>query len=358
MLHPVLKSTFNLAVYWSVWLIMAAGHLFIIRNFYSISFSAALADSLVFVLLFGGLGLGFWYVVRFSQYENLNVLRVFINHIIGGFVAVVLWLFAGYFLVKSMVFTDVGYQLFFRDVLPWRLLMGVFYYTILVLIYYLAIYYQNLQDKTVQEASLQASVKEAELNVLKSQLNPHFIFNSLNSISSLTMTSPEKAQDMVIKLSDFLRYSLQKKQDKNTTLKEELQSLKLYLDIEKIRFGDRLSLNEQIADDCLKRKLPHMLLQPIYENAIKHGVYESTEPVSIHVVGECTPDLLTLKISNTYDPEAIARKGEGVGLSNVKNRLRWVYGKGELLKINRTQNTFTVILSIPQNNAHESSDNR
>jgi LytS/YehU family sensor histidine kinase len=234
--------------------------------------------------------------------------------------------------------------------------MGFSFYTILVLIYYLSIYYQNLQDKTVREASLQASVKEAELNVLKSQLNPHFIFNSLNSISSLTMTAPEKAQDMVIKLSEFLRYSLHQKQNRITTLKDELQSLKLYLDIEKIRFGERLCLQENIPEDCLQQQLPHMLLQPIFENAIKHGVYESTEPVLITVDGACEPALLTLKISNTYDPEAVGRKGEGVGLNNVKNRLRLVYGGGELLKIYHTDHIFTVTLLIPQNHADKSTD--
>ncbi len=349
MLHPVFKSTLHLTAYWTVWLLLAAGHFLIIRNFYAIPFATALADSLVFYLLYGGLGLGFWYVVRFSHYGRQHFFRVFINHGVTGMVAVMIWLVAGYFLVVSLTYTEVSYQLFFRDVLPWRLLMGLALYTILVLIYYLSIYYQNLEDKTVREASLQASVKEAELNVLKSQLNPHFIFNSLNSISSLTMTSPEKAQDMVIKLSEFLRYSLHKNQDRNTTLQEELQSLKLYLDIEKIRFGERLCLQEDILKDCLQKELPHMLLQPIFENAIKHGVHESTEPVSIDVEGRCTADLLTLKISNTYDPEAVAKKGEGVGLNNVRNRLRLVYGGGELLKIQRTETAFTVTLLIPQN---------
>jgi len=169
----------------------------------------------------------------------------------------------------------------------------------------------------------------------------------------LTLTNDEKAQDMVIKLSEFLRYSLHKNQDRNTSLQEELQSLKLYLDIEKIRFGERLCLQEDIQKDCLQKELPHMLLQPIFENAIKHGVYESTEPVSIQVEGRCAPDLLTLKISNTYDTEAVAKKGEGVGLNNVRNRLRLVYGGGELLKIQRTDTTFTVILLIPQNHTDE-----
>ena len=356
MLHPVFKSTLHLTAYWLVWLLLAAGHFFIIRNFYAIPFATALTDSLVFNLMYGGLGLGFWYVVRFSHYGHLHFFRVFINHLVTGLVAVMIWLMFGYFLVKSMVHLDVSYQLFFRDVLPWRLLMGFSFYTILVLIYYLSIYYQNLQDKTVREASLQASVKEAELNVLKSQLNPHFIFNSLNSISSLTMTAPEKAQDMVIKLSEFLRYSLHQKQNRITTLKQELQSLKLYLDIEKIRFGERLCLQENIPEDCLQQQLPHMLLQPIFENAIKHGVYESTEPVLITVDGACEPALLTLKISNTYDPEAVARKGEGVGLNNVKNRLRLVYGGGELLKIHKTDRIFTVTLLIPQNHADKSTD--
>jgi two-component system, LytTR family, sensor kinase len=128
---------------------------------------------------------------------------------------------------------------------------------------------------------LKSLVKEAELHALKSQINPHFLFNSLNSISSLTMTDPLKAQEMVINLSSLMRYSLKHDQVDKVPFSEELKNNQLYLQIEKVRFGNKFNAVFDIDDKCLNANIPNMILQPLYENAIKYGVYEATEPVDI-----------------------------------------------------------------------------
>jgi LytS/YehU family sensor histidine kinase len=193
-----------------------------------------------------------------------------------------------------------------------------------------------------------ALVKEAELHALKSQINPHFLFNSLNSISSLTMTNPARAQEMVINLSQLMRYSLKHDQSEKVSFKQEIENNKLYLKIEKVRFGSKLEPVFEIDENCLKAEIPNMILQPIYENAIKYGVYEATEPVEIKTVARCSDELLQITISNPYDANAKSKKGEGIGLRNIRDRLQIIYGNPYLLKLEDNKKEFTVTLTIPQ----------
>jgi two-component system LytT family sensor kinase len=183
--------------------------------------------------------------------------------------------------------------------------------------------------------------------MLRSQINPHFLFNSLNSVSSLTITDPEKARTMVIKLSEFMRYALSRKDDKPVTLQSELENLRLYLDIEKVRFGDRLRIEENIDPGCLRSTLPVMILQPLYENAIKHGVYESTKEVIIITSVVCTSEYVEISISNNFDPEAAPVKGTGTGLTNVVRRLELMYGKNATILTEKQKDLFSVKIYIP-----------
>ena len=185
------------------------------------------------------------------------------------------------FIMTSVLPEQNNYQDYWDATLPYRVGTGVFIYGLIILTYYLFVSLSNLSEKNAKEARLESLVRETELKMLRSQINPHFLFNSLNSISSLTITDPEKARDMVVKLSEFMRYALSRKDEQPVTLQNELENLRLYLDIEKVRFGDKLITEEMIDNKCLEFKIPVLLLQPLYENAVKHGVYESTESVKI-----------------------------------------------------------------------------
>ncbi|MEQ8574197.1 MAG: histidine kinase, partial [Fulvivirga sp.] len=188
----------------------------------------------------------------------------------------------------------------------------------------------------------------AELEMLKSQINPHFIFNSLNSVSALTLTNPDLAHEMVIKLSDFLRLSLGRSNKELHNVEEELKQMNLYLDIERIRFGDRLSLSQDINEICMKHSLPVMILQPLYENAIKYGVYGQLEKVEISTKCHCDEGTLFLSITNNYDSTSAPQKGKGIGLKNIRNRLELIYGPSDLVTIEKNKNIFTIHLQIPQ----------
>lgn len=216
-----------------------------------------------------------------------------------------------------------------------------------MLTYYLFVSLSNLSDKKAREARLESLVKETELKMLRSQINPHFLFNSLNSISSLTVTDPDKARLMVIKLSDFMRYALSRKDEQPVSLRSELDNIRLYLEIEKVRFGDRLCLKEIADPACMDVKIPVMLLQPLYENAIKHGVYESADMVTVSTSVKSIDEYCEITIINNYDTGFISAKGTGTGLSNVSRRLELYYGKKAILKTEKQNGIFTSKLIIP-----------
>ena len=163
------------------------------------------------------------------------------------------------------------------------------------------------------------------------------------------MVSPERAQDMVINLSDFLRYSLSHKNESLTTFEKELQNIDRYLKIEKIRFGHRLNVEKEISEPSLRYYLPGLILQPLMENAVKYGIYESTDQSNIYIIASCTEEVLDIQIKNDYDSDFVTKRGEGIGLRNVNSRMKIQYGREDLVRINKTDKTFEVRLLFPQN---------
>ncbi|GGB25247.1 sensor histidine kinase [Puia dinghuensis] len=191
--------------------------------------------------------------------------------------------------------------------------------------------------------------KEAELFKLRQQLAPHFLFNSLNSISALIGSQPEQARKMIQQLSDFLRGNLRKEEQQSVPLSEELQYLELYLDIEKVRFGHRLDTHIECNPDCMSSKLPPMLLQPIVENAIKFGLYDTTEDVTIAIRARVDGRYVVIEVENPFDPETSRpKKGTGFGLSSIQRRLYLLFARPDLLETRVDGNLFTTIVRIPQ----------
>ena len=177
--------------------------------------------------------------------------------------------------------------------------------------------------------------------MLKAQINPHFIFNSLNSVSSLTLTNPEGAHKMVIQLADFLRYSVGKSGEDMQSLESEIKAIELFLEIEKTRFGDRLTFEIVCDESCYETEIPALLLQPLIENAVKYGTHESTVPNNVR--------MQTIEIANHIERSIVVKKGKGIGLENVKARLNLVYGMNDLLETEKKDEEFIVNLRIPQN---------
>ncbi|MBS1662559.1 MAG: histidine kinase [Bacteroidetes bacterium] len=191
--------------------------------------------------------------------------------------------------------------------------------------------------------------KEAELFKLRQQLAPHFLFNSLNSISALIGSQPEQARKMIQQLSDFLRNNLRKEEQQWVLLSEELQYLELYLDIEKVRFGHRLSTEVSCEAGCMACKLPPMLLQPIVENAIKFGLYDTTDSVCISIKARVEGSYVRIDVQNPFDPETSRpKKGTGFGLTSIQRRLYLLFARPDLLETKVENNLFTTTVKIPQ----------
>jgi len=348
MSNPFLERIKHVYIYLTVWFIIAVIQALLIIFATDLKTYVAIADSLVFNILYAFLAVTVWYPIRYGNPDGKLSIGIVITYIIVGIVIITGWLFLGYMILKVILADQEAYFQFLNDSFIARLATGILYYGVILLIYHLFIYSKELEEKKLNEANLNLLVKESELNVLRSQLNPHFLFNSLNSISSLTLSDPNTARDMIIKLSEFLRYALRHGEREKTMLSEEIKNIDLYLQIEKIRFRDKLVFEKDISTDCEKGLIPNMILQPLFENAVKHGVYESTEP--IHVRLECMSirEGMQIKISNNFDPSQISRKGAGIGLKNVRNRLLLIYGTDDLLQVDKSGNIFTVNLIIPQ----------
>ena len=199
-----------------------------------------------------------------------------------------------------------------------------------------------------REAQMLQLSKDAELAQLRQQLQPHFLFNSLNSINALVVTQPQKAREMVLKLSEFLRGTIRKDSQSWISLGEELNYLKMYLDIERVRFGHRLSVDFRFEEGFEAVKFPQLLIQPLVENAIKHGLYGVTGEVKIGLTGKREGSYFILEVKNPYDPESTAVEGTGFGLSSVDRRLFLLFGRTDLLDSGPQGTHFSVKLKIPQ----------
>jgi two-component system LytT family sensor kinase len=212
-----------------------------------------------------------------------------------------------------------------------------------------------LDSRFQQQADASVLLKEAELFKLRQQLQPHFLYNSLNSISALIMIAPDKAQDMVGKLSDFLRSSVRRESDDTIAIAEELKYIQSYLAIESVRFGDRLCIDFQhdYTDDAT---IPPFLLQPILENAIKFGLYGNTGNVHISIHISLQGGMLVLSISNPYDPDMQPPRGTGFGLTGIQRRLYLLYARSDLLETQHDGKQFTTTLKIPQQHVQGNTD--
>jgi two-component system, LytTR family, sensor kinase len=344
--NPFVKDYKSTAVYLLVWLFISAFYFSLLYWGIGIPLETALPDSLIYNFIFAGLGLSLWYPVKFIRYEKEKSIRFLFTHLAGSIITVIIWLLLSYLILISYSGFSDTYKDFFISTLAWRILTGILFYFLFIAFYYLIIYYSSYEERKTREAELKSLITEAELKSLKFQINPHFIFNSLNSISSLTVTDTGKAREMIMKLADFLRYTISNNTKLENSLKEEVENIRLYLDIERTRFDDKFEYREEINAECLEIPLPNMLLQPLFENAIKHAVYETLDKIIIVLRCSTSEGFLKIEVENTCEAES-QKKGTGVGLQNIGERLALIYKRRDLFRVEKTDNTFLVKIFIP-----------
>lgn len=213
------------------------------------------------------------------------------------------------------------------------------------------LYYDDFRTSELQQSSLKAQLAQAQLRALKMQVHPHFLFNTLHSISSLVLEDPPKANSMIARLGDFLRLTLDHANHDLVTLEEETEFLRAYLDIEQVRFGDRLKVGFEMEPMTLSAQVPHLILQPVVENAIQHAVAPRTAQSHIDIKAQRLDGLLRLEVKD--NGPGITSKSDllelrGVGLNNVRARLGQVYGSDFRFELtNGAEGGLTVTMEIP-----------
>ncbi len=346
--HP-LSNNYRLLIYYALfWAVIGVTNLILQIFFYNVPLTLSLLDTVGTFVIYPLLGSSIWYSIRYNNLEEISIGRLIVFHFIAASILCGIWVMLIYAIFKP--FMGQGND-FLKNTLPSKIFGGYVMYAVYLIFFYAVNYYQSLKEKIKKEGEYVALIREAELQALKSQINPHFLFNSLNSISSLTVSDPEKAQEMVINLSTFMRYSLLHNEKEMVSFTRELENIKLYLSIEKVRFGKKLNAEFEINAHCLEAEIPNMIMQPLFENAIKYGVYETTEQVTIKTTCTCDGNVLMITIVNDYDHSTLKRKGEGIGLRNIRKRMEIIYNQPDLMKITDNKTSFEVQLIIPQKQA-------
>ncbi len=343
--HPIFQTRAFLA-YMVAWLVLAASQAGIVTLFLGVPLENAALDALASHLWAAALGLSLWYALAYHVFKH-ELSTALLHHVVLGTAYAFIWAEGTRAGLGSVYANNPTAQTWLDLAHPWRIAAGFIYYTLLVLTYSLFHSMSALHERIANESRLQSLLHQSELSLLKSQLNPHFLFNSLNSVSALVELDPPKAQKMISSLADYLRYSISGSANATVPLEDELRNVSRYLSIEQIRFGDRLVCQDQISPDCLQVRVPSMILQPLYENAIKHGISECRKGAVIETVAQRVDDYLMFEIRNSLEKES-TRKGTGLGQRNVRERLRLFYGEGKSrMTVTSDNGLYSVKLYIP-----------
>jgi sensor histidine kinase YesM len=328
-----------------VWVVIISSQIAILSLLADSDIWSAIVQSLISNISFAVLGIGVWFVVKYNLGHN-GILKTIAVFLIAGLFVVGIWMgFNFIFQNLTAKLSDGG--LVFKYHLLYQFTTGIFLYTIFVLVYRLMILFYKYAEKARSEEKLQKLVTETRLQALKAYVNPHFLFNSLNSVNALITINPEKARDMLVNLSEYFRYSLKQKDNSFISLEEEIHYSLTYFEIERLRFGDKLKLNCNICELCKDVKVPVMILQPLFENIIKHAVSESLSVVVADFKAEIAGDFLEISLTNNYDIDGISKKGTGIGLQTTYDRISLIYHKKDLMYYSRENGNFVVELKIP-----------
>lgn len=327
-------------VWWMVWVLDQA----LVVSQAGFDWNTALVDAGITQLVVAIAG----YVINTSMHSYQPSAKNSIYVIIWSMALAALCVALQRKVLSLLIVDNLTYSTFLESTLIVR---GAFAWLMIMLVAVLTWFWVYVNDKQETEKRKQDSerlAREAELSSLRLQLQPHFLFNSLNSINALVGVEPERARTMIHQLSDFLRGTV-RKETNLISLEEELAHLQLYLEIEKVRFGHRLVTMIQSSEESLRCKIPSLLLQPVVENAIKFGLYDTIGEVTISLIAKEEKGVLIIEIQNPYDPQtAQPKKGTGFGLSSVQRRLYLLYAQNNLVQTQQTENTFSTTLRIPQ----------
>jgi two-component system sensor histidine kinase AlgZ len=339
-MHPILQSWRRFAAWMALW-IPLGGILVVIAHLSGgltyVEATAVLAPS---IGLFAFVCLSPFYVCRGLPLRSTPLAKLMMNHLTAALLLTCGVLLFGRFTATLLAPTFPRMEGNFVAAVPVLSVILFLFYEMSI-----ALHYAALELESSRRSEILA--REAQLKALKAQVNPHFLFNSLNSISALTAINPAEAREMCIRLADFLRTSLRLGERVTIPLAEELALTKMYLDVEQVRFGSRLRVVQDINPGCANCTVPALLIQPLVENAVKHGIAMMDEGGEIRMSVEHNHDRMRFTISNPFDPDAPSTGRNGIGLRNIRERLESFYGSAARLEIHAEDRSYQVTMTIP-----------
>ncbi len=350
-MHPLLTPINRFGLYLLAWVPLAGILIYLLAVPGRLGWLDATSLTVPLCLIYQFVCLSAWYSCKAVPIQKSTAQRLWLTHVLAAATLSLLWVLLAKLLAYGLSQTSSfhGLDSRFASQVPVIFGAGFLLYLLSVASHYviLAIEDSNKAEVRVQETSILA--RDAELKALKAQVNPHFLFNSLNSISALTSVDPAKAREMCILLAEFLRMTLGLGEKASVPFSEELSLLHRYLAIEKVRFGSRLQMQEDIEQISKSLQLPPLLLQPLIENAITHGIANLPDGGTLRLSGQSLNGRVLLAIENTFDPDSTPMRKSGLGLKNVRDRLEACYGKEASMRVNSEGGKFRVELSLPGN---------
>lgn len=339
-MHPLFRTRSAFVSYLAAWIPLAAMFGFMLRLSGGLTAGESAAVTLPSIGVLMALALSPWYTCRALPLRSTPPAKLVTAHVVAAMCVSTIVVLVAKIMVAVCTMWLPKLEDRFHAALPVTAFMVLLIYLLSVALHYTLL---------AVESSKQAEVlsREAELKALKAQVNPHFLFNSLNSISALTATNPAAARDMCIRLSDFLRSSLRLGERISIPFAEELALTKTYLEVEQIRFGNRLRVRHDLDPACDDCEVPPLLVQPLIENAIKHGVATLVDGGEIAIRGRRVQNKVCVVIENPFDPDAPVMRKNGFGLVSVRNRLHARYGSSGRLETEVNNNHYRVVLTLP-----------
>jgi hypothetical protein len=344
-MHPLLAKGERLALYLALWAIAGALLATLLASEAGLSLWGAAVVAFPLAYAYAFVCLSAWYVSRSTPIATSGITRLIGTALAASVLSSAAWVLLartwnqvlGWFWGMRIPFGEIAGLLFG---------FGLLLYMLSIAVSYIVAAFEHAREAERRQLQAQVQSREAELRSLRSQIDPHFLFNSLHSISALTAVDPPGARRMTILLGDFFRESLSLGRAERIPLARELALAQKYLDIERVRLGDRLhvAISSDQADDCL---VPPMLLQPIVENAVKHGVAHVLEGGAITVAAACTHARLTVKVENPADADRPASASTGMGLENVRQRLRALFGNDASVHWREEDGRWRVEVTLP-----------
>jgi hypothetical protein len=346
-MHPLLANLRALLLYLGGWIFPALLLAYTLAAVGTVSFGEAAAVSAGACFLHASLCLSPWYLCRALPPRRTPLARLLAAHFAAATVA------AGLFVLSANAAASLlpGFapDLGMRVARGWPVLfgMGLFYYLLSSALHYVILAVELARDAETREMRARIEAREAELRALRAQLSPHFLFNSLNSISALAGADPPRARQMCVQLSDYLRGTLGLGASESVPLARELEMARNYLEIERVRFSGRLQFEQAIGPGCEACQVPALVLQPLLENAVKHGISNLLEGGTIRLAARRQDAALLIELENTFDPSVAPPTRGGMGLELVRRRLQARYGGAATLTTSVDDARFLVSLRLP-----------